>query len=126
MAVGKVSLDDCDMFTWSFGWTGFLLPILPPAASMARLEMTSLTFMLVCVPLPVCQTRRGKWSSSLPAITSSAAATMRSALSFGNMPRSRLTRAAAFFRTPKARMTGRGITSSPMAKWISERAVCAP
>ena len=26
MAVGKVSFDDCDMFTSSFGWTGFLLP----------------------------------------------------------------------------------------------------
>ena len=93
---------------------------------MARLEMTSLTFMLLWVPLPVCQTRRGKWSSSLPEITSSAAATIRSAFSDGKRPSSRLTRAAAFLRTPKARITGRGITSSPMAKWISERAVCAP
>ena len=31
IAVGKVSLDDCDMFTSSLGWTGFLLPIAPPA-----------------------------------------------------------------------------------------------
>ena len=28
---------------------------------MARLEMTSLAFMLVCVPLPVCQMRRGNY-----------------------------------------------------------------
>ena len=48
-------------------------PCAPPAISMARFEITSFTFMFVCVPLPVCQTRSGKWSSSLPAITSSAA-----------------------------------------------------
>ena len=56
IAVGKVSFDDCDMFTWSLGWIGALLPRSPPASSMARFEMTSLTFMFVCVPLPVCQT----------------------------------------------------------------------
>src|SRR5229473_716815 len=77
MAAGNVSLEDCDIFTSSLGWIGFLLPMTPPAISMARLEMTSLTFMLVCVPLPVCQTRRGKWPSSVPAMTSSAAREMR-------------------------------------------------
>ena len=66
IAVGNVSLDDCDMLTWSLGWTGFFDPSSPPASSMARLEMTSLAFMLVCVPQPVCQTNSGKWSSSLP------------------------------------------------------------
>ena len=60
IAVGKVSLDDWDMLTSSLGWTGFLLPISPPASSMARFEMTSLAFMLVWVPLPVCQTPSGK------------------------------------------------------------------
>ena len=35
--------------------------------------MTSFTFMLVCVPLPVCQMRSGNWSLSLPEMTSSAA-----------------------------------------------------
>ncbi len=73
IAVGNVSFDDCDMLTSSFGWTGFLLPMTPPAISIARFEMTSLAFMLVCVPLPVCQTRSGKWSSSFPSITSSQA-----------------------------------------------------
>ena len=29
MAVGKVSFDDCDMLTWSLGWTGALDPISP-------------------------------------------------------------------------------------------------
>ena len=38
------------MFTWSFGCTGVFEPICPPAISMARFEMTSFTFMLVCVP----------------------------------------------------------------------------
>ena len=32
--------------------------------------MTSLTFMLVWVPDPVCQTTSGKWSSSPPEATS--------------------------------------------------------
>ena len=47
IAVGKVSFDDCDMFTWSLGWIGCLVPITPPASSIARFEMTSLAFMLV-------------------------------------------------------------------------------
>ena len=40
---------------------------------MARFEITSLAFMFDCVPLPVWKTTSGKWSSSFPAITSSAA-----------------------------------------------------
>ena len=76
MAAGNVSFEDCDMFTSSFGWTGFLLPITPPAISIARFEITSLTFMFVCVPLPVCQMRKGKCALSLPEMTSSAACTM--------------------------------------------------
>ena len=59
MAVGNVSFDDCDMFTWSFGCTGVFEPRTPPASSIALLEMTSFAFMLVWVPLPVCQTRNG-------------------------------------------------------------------
>ena len=60
MAVGKVSLDDWLMLTWSLGCTGVLLPSCPPSSSIARLEMTSFTFILVCVPEPVCHTTRGK------------------------------------------------------------------
>ncbi len=88
IAVGKVSFDDCDMFTSSFGCTGFFEPRTPPAMAMARFEMTSFAFMLLCVPLPVCQMRSGKWSSSLPAMTSSAAWEMRSVFSFESLPRS--------------------------------------
>ena len=73
LPVGKVSFELWLLFTWSFGWTGFLLPITPPRISIARLETTSFTFMFDCVPEPVCQTLNGKWSFSLPAMTSSQA-----------------------------------------------------
>ncbi len=99
IAVGNVSFDDCDMLTSSFGWIGFLLPRSPPAISIARFEITSLTFMFVCVPEPVCQTQSGKWSSSLPAMISSAAWTISAACSSDIFPRSRFTSAAAFFST---------------------------
>ncbi len=58
------------MLTWSLGWTGLLEPMTPPSISMARFEITSLAFMFDWVPEPVCQTTRGKWSSSLPSMTS--------------------------------------------------------
>ena len=74
IAVGKVSLDDWDLFTSSLGCTGFLEPMTPLAISMALFEMTSFAFMFDCVPEPVCQTTSGKCASSVPAITSSAAA----------------------------------------------------
>jgi hypothetical protein len=111
IAVGKVSFDDCDMLTSSLGWMGFFEPSSPPASSMARLEMTSLAFMLDCVPLPVCQMRSGKCSSSLPAMTSSAARTMSCSFSRGSLPSSAFASAQAFLRMPSARMISRGITS---------------
>ena len=64
------------MLTWSLGCTGFLEPMTPPSISIARFEITSLAFMFDCVPEPVCHTTSGKCSSSLPSITSCAAATM--------------------------------------------------
>ena len=60
MPVGKQSFDDWDMFTWSFGWTGFFEPFSPPMISIARFEMTSFVFMLDWVPEPVCHTTSGK------------------------------------------------------------------
>jgi len=56
IAVGKVSFDDWPILTSSLGCTGCLLPITPPSSWIARFANTSLTFMLVCVPEPVCQT----------------------------------------------------------------------
>ena len=65
---------------------------------MARLEMTSLTFMLVCVPLPVCQMRKGNWSLSLPAMTSSAAWTMSLAFSAGKLAQILIHQGAGLFQ----------------------------
>ena len=126
MAVGKVSLEDCERLTSSLGWMGVLLPSTPPASSMARLETTSLTFMFDCVPEPVCQTTSGKWSSSSPAMIWSQAATIRSRLPSSSTPSSALARAAAFLRIPKARTTSSGMRSPPMRKLLRERSVCAP
>ena len=104
------------MLTWSLGWIGSLEPMTPPLSSMARLEMTSLAFMLVCVPLPVCQMRSGNWSSRAPLATSPAACSMSAASLASSLPRSRLTEADAPLRTPKALMSGLGIVSIPMSK----------
>ena len=98
----------------------------PPRISMARLETTSLIFMLVCVPDPVCQTTRGKWSFSVPSMTSSAALMMASPIFLSRMPRFIFACAAAFFCTPKARIRGKGMRSVPILKFSSERCVCAP
>jgi len=40
IAVGNVSLEDWDLFTWSLGWTGVLEPSFPPRISIALLLMT--------------------------------------------------------------------------------------
>ena len=39
-------------------------------------NLTSLTFILICVPLPVCQTTSGKCASNFPSTTSEAAVTI--------------------------------------------------
>ena len=106
IAVGNVSLDDWPRLTSSFGWIGVFEPIMPPASSIARFEMTSLAFMFDWVPDPVWNTTSGKWSSSAPAITSSAAREMSSTFSGGSCPSSPLAIAAPFFRMPSARMMG--------------------
>ncbi len=59
IAVGKVSFDDWPMFTSSFGPIGCCEPSVPPSSWMARLAITSLTFMFDWVPDPVCQTNSG-------------------------------------------------------------------
>ena len=126
IAVGKVSFEDCDRFTWSFGWIGSFEPTTPPSIWMARLETTSLVFILDWVPEPVCQTDKGKWSFHLPSATSSAAAAIASASRAGMLPRRLLARAADRLTIPSARMSGTGMASMPIGKLIRERAVCAP
>src|SRR5687768_8023843 len=79
-------------------------------------------------PLVVCQTTRGNESSSLPFNISSHTFPIRLALSFDNMPASRLVRAAAFFRIANARMISIGILliSWAILKFSMLRWVCAP
>jgi hypothetical protein len=120
MAVGKVSLDDWLMLTWSFGWTGFLEPISPPSISMARFEITSLAFMFDWVPEPVCQTTSGKWSFSLPSMTSLAAAMMVSPSFGSSLPSAILVSAAARLTMPRARTIGSGCFSQPILKLPSD------
>ena len=71
MAEGKESFDDCAILTWSLGWTGAWLPSGVPASWQQRLEITSLTFILNWVPLPVIQTCSGNMSWCCPARISS-------------------------------------------------------
>ena len=59
IAVGNVSLEDCPLFTSSFGWIGDFEPTSAPAIWIARFAMTSFAFMLLCVPEPVCHTTSG-------------------------------------------------------------------
>src|SRR6266478_3033488 len=126
IAEGNVSLDDCDMLTWSLGCTGALLPSGVPASWQQRLEMTSFTFMLNCVPLPVIHTCCGNMSSCWPARISSQVWTMsRYRLSSSRFP-AWLALAAPFFSVAYAVIISRGIRSFPMLKCSSERCVWAP
>jgi hypothetical protein len=56
IAVGKQSFEDWLILTWSLGCTGVFCPRFPPCISFARDAITSLTFILVWMPDPVCHT----------------------------------------------------------------------
>ena len=79
-ALGKTSLEDWPMLTWSLGC----------APSPASVAMTSLAFMFDDVPEPVWKTSIGNWSSWRPSATSSAAAAMRCARSRVEQPEIRV------------------------------------
>ena len=118
----SMSFDDWLMLTWSLGWTGFFEPSSPPSISIARLAITSLAFMLDCVPEPVCQTTSGKWSSSLPSITSCAARDDRARRPAGRAGRGPCSlRPAARLMMPSARTIGIGMPCPPIRKFSSER-----
>jgi hypothetical protein len=119
IVVGKVSLDDCDAFTSSFGWTS------RPSARVASVAMTSLAFMFDEVPEPVWNTSSGKWSSYLPAATSSAASAIASATSGGSTPSFAFTRAAAALSRPSARIWERSSGRPEIGKFSTARWVCA-
>ncbi|KFB73046.1 MAG: hypothetical protein AW09_001733 [Candidatus Accumulibacter phosphatis] len=126
VALGKTSFEDCPRFTSSLAWTPRASPRSPPSSSEARLASTSFTFMLLCVPDPVCQTESGNSCAWRPASTSSAAAAMAPALSAGSSPSSPLTRAAAALTATSARTRSSGRRSLEIEKCSSERCVCAP
>src|SRR5688500_17654392 len=126
IAVGNTSLEDCPRLTSSFGCTRRFAPRSPPSSSEARFASTSLTFMLLCVPDPVCQTASGNSWSCLPASTSSAAAMMASALLRSSSPSPALTSAAAFFTRARPWITASGMRSLEMRKKRRLRSVCAP
>jgi hypothetical protein len=108
------------------GWIGALAPRLPPSISLARLAITSLTFMLVWVPEPVCHTDSGNSSSHLPSMISCAARMIALARPASSEPSSRLACAAANLTMASAWTTASGIRSVPMRKLLRERSVCAP
>ncbi len=126
IAVGKTSFDDWPRLTSSFGCTSRPSPRGPPSSSEARLASTSFTFMLVCVPEPVCQTASGNSAAWRPASASSAAAAIASAISCASTPSLALTCAAARLTISSARINSGAILSLEIRKWWSERWVCAP
>src|SRR3990167_2065390 len=117
---------DCSSDVCSSDLTRRPWPRSPPRSSLARLASTSLTFMLVCVPEPVCQTTSGNSPGCLPAITSSAAATIASVFFASCRPSAWLTTAEARLTWASALMISRGCCSPEMSKFCSERCVCAP
>ena len=121
IAVGKVSFELCDMLTVSFGCSSA-----SPTIALPRFAMTSLTFIFVWVPLPVCQTESGNSPSSLPPRISSQTSAISAQRRSSSFPRSRFASAAAFFSTAKARMISIGMRSFPIGKFSRLRCVCAP
>ena len=117
---------DWDLFTWSFGWTGFFVPFLPPKISIALFAITSFTFILVWVPEPVCQTFSGKCSSNLPLITSLDAFTIALEI-FGTICFSFLWTIAAAFLMIAIDFIKTGLTrNSPISKYFFDLWVDAP
>jgi hypothetical protein len=116
MAVGKVSLDDWLMLQWSLGWTGDFEPISPPSISMARLEITSLAFMLDWVPEPVCQTTSGKCRRACRRSPPARRRRWPCPASASSLPRSMLVSAQARLTMPRARTMGAGCFSQPILK----------
>src|SRR5690554_5339532 len=98
IAVGNVSLDDCDLLTSSFALINNSPSIFPNLLNWALLAITSLTFILDWVPDPVCQMTKGNSSSNFPSEISSQTVAIASRFSTGSVPNSQLVYAAAFFR----------------------------
>ena len=123
IAVGKSSLELCDLLTSSLGKSAKSESI-----CWATCTITSLTFMFVWVPEPVWKTRRGKSCikvASSKANNWSLAFWINRVFSVGNNPNRLFTPAAAFLTLINARITSTGI-NGPVAKLCRLRSVCAP
>ena len=116
--VGKVSLEDCDMLTSSFGCT-----VTPFRAQIEAI--TSLAFMLELVPDPVWNTSMGNWSSWRPSAISLAAAMIASAFSAPSSPRSLFTCAQAALSRAMARIWFRSRPRPEIGKFSTARWVWA-
>ena len=92
---------------------------------MARLAITSFAFMLELVPEPVWNTSTGNCASYPPAATSSAAVAIAAARSSASTPIRPLTRAAAAFTSPSARICARSRPRPEIGKFSTARCVCA-
>src|SRR5690554_5787308 len=127
IAVGNVSLDDCDLLTSSLALINNSPSIFPNLLNWALLAITSLTFILDWVPELVCQITKGNSSSNFPSEISSQTVAIASRFSTGSVPNSQLVYAAAFFKTAKALIISLGIEAgAPILKFSKERSVCAP
>jgi len=113
------------MLTSSLGWIGFLLPIAPPASSIARFEMTRWRSMLVWVPLPVCQTRNGNSGVELARGDFLGRLHDQPRLVGGELANPGLTWAAAFLSRRGADHRTRHPVG-PDVEVMQERWVCAP
>ena len=127
IAVGKLSLDDWPMFTWSLGWTGVLPPRLPPSSSLARFGDHLVGVHVRLGAGPGLPDDERELVVELAAATSAAACWIASASCGSSPPIRALTRAAACLTKPSAWTISAGIRSrGPNGKFSIERSVCAP
>ena len=120
------SFVDCAMLTCELGLMISYLPFGWPRSSRARFAITSLVFMLIDVPAPPWIGSTMNHLSSFPAMTSSAAVAIASAIFGSRWPVSRFASAAAFFTIPIARISAGWIGSPVIGKFSEPRSVWTP
>ena len=120
--VGNTSLDDCEAFTWSLGWT---VTSVPASSWFASCDRTSFVFMFEEVPEPVWNTSMGKCASKSPEMTLSAAERIAAARWESSTSSSSFAVAAAFFTWASAAMCSRSSVLPEMGKFSTARCVCA-
>ena len=115
------------MFTSSLALTNFSSLKSLPASCWHLLEITSLIFMFVWVPEPVCHTTSGNWLSCLPWTISSQASAINFIFSSERIPHELFVIAAAFFRIAYEWIISIGIEPlGPILKLFLDLSVWAP